>query len=1046
MDPTQPLQVNPSLDNYLPLEYTLNGGFTISGHTLVRSDGLQWPDSGFAVGQTVSVGTTAATATPAGVVTAISANGLTMTVSGLPNGSFVVATDGEAYVEGGRGNNVIFANQGQNDIVGGNSNLFSLKQPAVRASGSNLIFGGSGSNIGYGDCTAAAFDSLNLNQECVASPNAHAHDANVITSNNADVIRLVGTKSTYGAGNGVATFNFSSGAYLNYNYDLTGYPTATERIIARAVTVLDNTPGGPDLAGQTPVVAGNGLTTVSGGPLVTGSKATNGVGDIGGNPVPYNWGGNGQAAGTLQQGSEIHAESGDAFIYGGPADDMIYGGPQNDTIILGYGDNWVSGGRGDQCIIGGGGRCLTSRNGFSEPLYGIAAVTGSTTPTLNQLITTPGNAQQAVIDVAGALNYSALLYPYNWDPTTWASPGVSNGNPTYSTNCKENQICPTYLTVYGHNIIYGGWGNGVVHGGPGNSAISGAEAPTLAYTDNFNMYGNETAAQYMSTATADTVLTDYVLNKVPVETDFFHPFNPGNAAGFMPNSDPPHGNSGRAYNIGKSLYFNAEDVRRQIELYPTVVDPNVAADGLMPTTGFNPLDCEWTGAIGSTNCADATKGGLPFFMTFNQLDPNLPIDAVWNTPAGFAPDPVTGDKSLFGDLGNDYLVAGMGRVRVYGGWGFDLIDLRASTVVDNGLNDIPVPNSHGGAGSPDWEALAYGGSGQDIMFAGTGGDRLIDWVGNHNSYYVPFSQFGMPAVSRTLMPFLPEFLYALSKSDGADQTLGPRTDAFCASAGGSVNPACSDYPTYSGTSARNGEPFGELGLVLQHDAAWHQQSGPPFNEMPENLGGTGIDVAKTANVMPFASAGTCDYLSESSACTAASNLSVVNGAGVNLPSGTNTPGAGAVPVGLTGTPGATVTFTFSEGAYTASGTGVIGPTGKFATNVNLSGFPDGMITVTATLTANGKTTTLTGTMGKNSVAPPAATVSAPTYANLVNQATYTVNVTGQAGSIATVVITDGIVTATPNLANGMDFVGSTGTVADPRSTCPPWLTARSPSP
>src|SRR4029077_20424819 len=129
--------------------------------------------------------------------------------------------------------------------------------------------------------------------------------------------------------------------------------------------------------------------------------------------------------------------------------------------------------------------------------------------------------------------------------------------------------------------------------------------------------------------------------------------------------------------------------------------------------GFNPLDCEWTGAIGSA-CAGSTKTGLPFFMTFNHLDPNLPIDKVWNQPAGFQPDPVTGDKSLFADLGNDYVVAGMGRVRVYGGWGFDLIDLRASTVVDNGLNDVPVPNSHGTAGSPDWEALAYGGGGQDI--------------------------------------------------------------------------------------------------------------------------------------------------------------------------------------------------------------------------------------------------------------------------------------------------------------------------------------------
>ena len=276
-------------------------------------------------------------------------------------------------------------------------------------------------------------------------------------------------------------------------------------------------------------------------------------------------------------------------------------------------------------------------------------------------------------------------------------------------------------------------------------------------------------------------------------------------------------------------------------------------------------------------------------------------------------------------------------------------------------------------GTPAWEALAYGGSGQDIMFAGTGGDRLIDWVGNHNSYYAPFSQFGMPTVSRTLMPFLPEFLYALSKSDGADQTLGVRADYFCASAAGGLNAACSDYPRYSGTAARNGEPWGEMGLVLQHDAAWHEQAGPPFNEMPENLGGTGIDVQKTANVRPFASSGTCDYLTASSACAVASSLSLPNGAGVNLPSGTNTPGASSVPFQVTGAPGATVTYTFTEGTNTVTGTGVVGPGGVFGANVNLSGFPDGTITVTITETGGGAPNkTLTGSMGKNSVAPPRA--------------------------------------------------------------------------
>ena len=60
--------------------------------------------------------------------------------------------------------------------------------------------------------------------------------------------------------------------------------------------------------------------------------------------------------------------------------------------------------------------------------------------------------------------------------------------------------------------------------------------------------------------------------------------------------------------------------------------------------------------------------------------------------------------------------------------------------------------------------MVYGGEGQDILFAGTAGDRLIDWVGNHNSYYVPFSPFGMPTVSRTLQPALMSYLYELSEA------------------------------------------------------------------------------------------------------------------------------------------------------------------------------------------------------------------------------------------------------------------------------------------
>jgi hypothetical protein len=307
-------------------------------------------------------------------------------------------------------------------------------------------------------------------------------------------------------------------------------------------------------------------------------------------------------------------------------------------------------------------------------------------------------------------------------------------------------------------------------------------------------------------------------------------------------------------------------------------------------------------------------------------------------------------------------------------------------------------------GTPAWEALAYGGGGQDIFFAGTGGDRLIDWVGNHNSNYVPFSQFGMPTVSRTLQPYLPEFLYALSKSDGADQTFIAR---------------------YGGAASRNGEPFGELGIVLQHDDAWHQQVGPPFNEMPENLGGTSIDIMKTANVRPMGSPGT-----DPPASTLAPNVSLPSGANVNMPSGTNTPSATAVPLLVTGTPGTSVSYTFTAGTSTTSGSGTV-TQGNFGANVNLSSFPDGTITVTATLSVGGvSTTTLTSTLIKSSTAPGAPTVALPAYANMFNQTFYLLGISGDVGSIANVLITDGTI-GIPRVANGMDVIGSTGTVFIP---------------
>ena len=125
-----------------------------------------------------------------------------------------------------------------------------------------------------------------------------------------------------------------------------------------------------------------------------------------------------------------------------------------------------------------------------------------------------------------------------------------------------------------------------------------------------------------------------------------------------------------------------------------------------------------------------------------------------------------------------------------------------------------------------------------MLIANTGGDRLIDWVGEYNSYLVPLSEFGMATVSRTLQPQLHFFLYAESLSDGVDATRFSDLNN-----GASPPPPKNNDPN----PGRNGEPGGELGLVLQQDAAWHGQTGAPTDPQAGNNPGTQRDVLRSAN-------------------------------------------------------------------------------------------------------------------------------------------------------------------------------------------------------
>ena len=795
------------------------------------------------------------------------------------NPSSSLATDGSDYIEGGGGSDTIFGNQGQDDIIGGSSNLFTLTGTCTTANevaGSggtcrrpdapNLIFGGSGGS-----------DIARLDGGATGT-NSESHDADTIVANNGDIVRIVGVSHAPQAG--FQKFGYDTSAFEGFAAGVTTY----EHIVPRAVTLLDYTPGGPDLKGLTvPVVPGD-IGAGSGASAAGASSFTNAVASWYSGPV-----GPGQAA-----GSEVHGGQGDDTVYGGAGNDVLFGDGQNDVLIGGYGNDWISGGNGDDGILGDDGRIFIDRVGINESLFGDTTGGIPAGETQNDLISTPGTMQEAVINSVGAVRYTAVLLPDNLDPTPGAVPNTTMPRPLYASD-----------------VIYGGLGNDALHGGAGDDAMSGGEALAVAYTDNYSQTGTQ-------------------LNASRIESDFFHPYNPGNVLGYSP-----------------TLTYQAQ------------YDPN---------DPFRKITLTTSGALDKT-----TTGGQDWLLNFNSAEGPADGTALvttgnWCGGTTYTCVATDGNDALFGDLGNDWLVGGTGRDTMYGGWGNDY--LNADDILNTGTP--PSVTNVGTDTNPSYEDIALGGAGRDVLVANTGGDRLIDWSGEFDSYLVPFSPFGMATVSRTVQPQLPEYLDALSASDGADPYLAAH---------------------YGSDPTRNGEPFGELGIVLQHDAAWGDQKGKPRDPQAGNTPGSQRDVLRTAGNKPINSPDTDPPVAGAAVVTSAPAAPVVEMAPF-VSSGDQT----LAPLVITGAIGAAVAYTVKAGTKSVSGTGVIGATGKFSILIDVSTLPDGTVTATATLTLSGFTSAVGSTTAlKDTVVPGSVGLALLGYVGLAGLTTTPLTLTGDAG-------------------------------------------------
>ncbi|WP_157100266.1 hypothetical protein [Rhodoplanes sp. Z2-YC6860] len=200
---------------------------------------------------------------------------LTVSAKRLADGTLSVqpsveaTTDGNDYIEGNGGNDVIFGNLGQDDIIGGSSNLFNLKTPAMRPDGSDLIFGGAGTDIARDD----------------VGDGSHGRDADMILGDNGNIYRIVGT--------------------AGFNYD----NSYGEQIVVRAAQLIDYTPGGPDYnaaAAAKDIGAADEIHGESGDDFIYGGV---------GNDVLFGEG----------QDDQIIGGWGNDWISGGTGDDAILG-------------------------------------------------------------------------------------------------------------------------------------------------------------------------------------------------------------------------------------------------------------------------------------------------------------------------------------------------------------------------------------------------------------------------------------------------------------------------------------------------------------------------------------------------------------------------------------------------------------------------------------------------------------------------------------------------------------------------------------------------
>ncbi len=418
------------------------------------------------------------------------------------------------------------------------------------------------------------------------------------------------------------------------------------------------------------------------------------------------------------------------------AADEVHGEGGDDTIYGQLGDDVLFGDAQSDDIIGGTG------NDWISGGTGVDGVIGDDGRIMTSRNSTEFGESLFGIDALDAVDVLLIADDQDALRTIVDRDGllVKSVNLTpFSTN-PDNPNDQYWNATDASDIIFGGWGSDFLHGGVGSDAISGAEALPL-----------EANPQ------------DHLGNIISFDT----PFNPGTTAA-----------------VNETEFAGVESPAVHLVFLP-LLDQSLPRGAIT----FN-----------AANEVTFEEGNNPFFLNFDHTEGQL--DA--RSENGYVSD---GDDRIFGSIGNDILFGGTGRDSIYGGYGNDLIngddDLTSVGIDDPATLDVDESLIAGLNNVPDedisYEDFIFGGAGRDFMIANTSGDRLVDWNGDFNEYFVPYRNAGAPTVIDTYALTLETFILRVAAADGVDRTRAADVDPVLVLNGIPVSVA--------------GEPYGELGLV-----------------------------------------------------------------------------------------------------------------------------------------------------------------------------------------------------------------------------------------